>query len=48
MHDLWSALGALAAIVLPMALAGWLLGRTPKQPPPHTDRRGNMRGKEDR
>ncbi|MCA0240908.1 MAG: hypothetical protein LCI02_08595 [Proteobacteria bacterium] len=27
MADVWGALGALAAVVLPMALAGWLLTR---------------------
>jgi hypothetical protein len=31
MADLWAALGALAAIVLPMALAGWLLARPPRE-----------------
>lgn len=27
MADLWGALGAMATIIIPMALAGWLLGR---------------------
>lgn len=30
MNDLWAALGALAAIVLPLALAVWLLARPPR------------------
>ena len=40
MDDLWAILGTLATIVLPMALAGWLLGRPQRRPPP--DRRGKM------
>jgi hypothetical protein len=44
---LWGVLGALATLVLPMALAGWLLGRPSRRrarPPPAPH--GKMTGKE--
>jgi HAMP domain-containing protein len=31
--DFWAVLGALAVIVLPLALAGWLLGRSARREP---------------
>ena len=37
MADLWGALGALATIVIPMALAGWLLGRKERSRRGHDD-----------
>jgi hypothetical protein len=48
MADFWAVLGALAAVVLPMALAWWLLGRTPRGNRSTTGSRGNMPSKEDR
>lgn len=48
MDDLWAILGTLATIVLPMALAGWLLGRPSKRHSSRRDPRGNMRRHEDR
>lgn len=48
MDDLWGVLGALATVVVPMVLAGWLLGRParrPGRPPP--DRHGKIPGKEE-
>jgi hypothetical protein len=35
--EIWGALGALAVLVVPMALAGWLLARVDR--PPHRSRR---------
>lgn len=46
--DLWAALGALAAVGLPMAVAWWLLGRPPRGNRPGTGARGNMPPEEDR
>jgi hypothetical protein len=31
MAEIWSALGALAVILLPLALAGWLLARSDRR-----------------
>lgn len=48
MGDLWGVLGALATLVLPMALAGWLLGRPTRRPRrPRPDRHGKIPGKEE-
>lgn len=46
--DLWGALGALAAVVLPMALAWWLLGRKPGRGGSATRSRVKMPGEEER
>jgi hypothetical protein len=47
MGELWAVLGTLAIIVLPMVLAGWLLGRpSSDRVPPPADPRGKMTGKE--
>lgn len=48
MADLWAVLGALATVVLPMALAWWLLGRKPRGSKPTTGSRGNMPSEEER
>ena len=41
--DLWGVLGALASIVLPLALAGWLLARPVRRAPrPSADPREKM------
>jgi hypothetical protein len=43
MGELWAVLGVLATIVLPMALAGWLLGRPDRRAgPPPPGPRGKM------
>jgi hypothetical protein len=42
MADGWGMLGALAAIVLPMALAGWLLKRPQREQRGREDARGKM------
>jgi hypothetical protein len=44
MSDLWGARVALAALVVPLALAGWLLGRgdRPRQHRNHLDSHGKM------
>jgi hypothetical protein len=46
--DLWGMLGALAAVLLPLALAGWLLGRTRRQAAPRRKLHGKMPREEDR
>ncbi len=48
MDDLWAVLGALAAVVLPMVLAWWLLGRPPQAGGSRREPRGKMPGEEDR
>ena len=48
MHDLWAVIGVLAAVVLPMVLAWWLLGRPPRRGAGRPDRHGNIRGEEER
>lgn len=48
MGDLWAVLGALAAFVLPMVLAGWLLGRPARGARPRQGEHGKMPREEDR
>jgi hypothetical protein len=46
--EIWAVLGALAIVVLPMALAGWLLGRPPRGARPRQDAHGKMPAEEER
>jgi hypothetical protein len=46
--ELWSVLGALVAVVLPLMLAWWLLGRGIGEAGGRRRCRGNMRREEDR
>ena len=48
MGDLWAVIGALAVVVLPIALAWWLLGRPSRSSAARPDPRGNMHDKKER
>jgi hypothetical protein len=46
MNDFWGTFAALAAIVVPLALAWWLLGRPQRRRPSDASRgRGKMPGR---
>lgn len=46
MSDFWGTVAALVAIVAPLALAWWLLGRPQRRRPPDaTESRGKMPGR---
>ena len=42
MDGLWLLLAALTAVAVPLALAGWLLGRPERRPKDAAARRGKM------
>jgi len=48
MTDLWAVLGAFAVVVLPLALAWWLLGRPPRSARPRQGEHGKMPREEKR
>ncbi|MBI3155947.1 MAG: hypothetical protein HYZ20_11105 [Burkholderiales bacterium] len=48
MGDLWAVLGAVGAVVLPMALAWWLLDRRPTRTDLRRDAHGKMPGEKER